>query len=61
MELTYKFFSAGEVEELDEPEVISGHHVDSSVRNTGTVNVGLLGVTRPNANNLVPHDATKTE
>lgn len=54
---TYKLFSTGEIEELDEAEVVSGHRVEAGVRDAGTVDVGLLGVTRPNAEDLVPHDA----
>ncbi len=57
---TYKFFRAREIKELDEAEVVSGHQVEASVGNTSTVNIRLLGVTRPNADNLVTQDAGKT-
>lgn len=58
---TYKFFWAWEIKELDEAEVVSGHQVEASVGNTGTVNVRFLSVTRPNAENLVTQDARNTK
>lgn len=60
-EVTHKLLGAGEVKQLDEAEVVSGHQVEAGVRNTSTVDVGLLGVTRPNAENLVTQDAMETK
>lgn len=57
--LTHIFFSAGEVEELDEAEVVSSHQAEASVGNTGAVHIGLIGISRPNAQNFVPEDAGK--
>lgn len=58
---TYKFFWAGEVKELDEAEVVSSHQVEAGVRNTSTVNVGFLSISRPNTQNLVAQDAGNTK
>ena len=57
MKFTYKLVSAGEIKELDEAEVVSGHQVEAGMRNTSTVNIGLVSITRPNAENLVTKDA----
>lgn len=57
---TYEFFGAGKLKEFDEAEVVSCHQVDTGVGNTSTVNVSLLSVTRPNAENLIAQDARKT-
>ncbi len=59
--LTHKFFGAGEVEELHESKIISGDHVEPGVRNTGAVHVCLLCVTRPDAQNLVPQNTVQEE
>lgn len=57
--LTYKFLSAGEVEELDEAKVVSGHQTEASVRNTGAVHVCFLSISGPHAENLVTQDTAK--
>lgn len=59
MKVTYKFLRAGEVEELDEAEVVSGHQVEAGMRHTSTVHVGLLGVARPNTENLITENAAQ--
>lgn len=57
---TYKLFRAGEVEELDEAEVIPCHQAEAGVRHTSAVNIRFLCVTRPNPKNFITQDAGKT-
>lgn len=56
---TYKFLSAGEVEELDETKVVSSHQAEAGVRNTSAVHVRFLSISRPNSENFVSQDTAK--
>lgn len=56
---THKLLRTRELEELDEAEVVSARQVQAGVGNAHTVHVGLVGVTGPNAEDLVAKDAEK--
>lgn len=55
---TYKFLSAGEIEELDQAKVVPRHHVQPRMGDAGTVHVRLVCVPWPHAQHLVPKDTT---
>lgn len=57
---SYKFLCAGKVEEFDETKIISGDHVEPGVRDTGTVDIGLLRITRPDTQNLIAENTDTT-
>lgn len=58
---THKFVGAGEVEELNESEVVSRHQTEAGVRHAGAGNVGLLCVSRPDTQNLVTQNTGRQE
>ena len=57
---THKFLCAWKIKELHEPKVVSRDNVQASVGHTRAVDISLVCVSRPDANDFVSQNAVPT-